>query len=85
MMNMRIKELAGQAGLIKKKFSFDQWWTEDLTLAQEKFAELIVKECADRCEKIGFRWHAIDSERASGAKVGAFECAKDLKKHFEVK
>lgn len=50
----------------------------------EKFAELIVKECAQRCEEIGFRWHAIDSARASGAKAGAFECATDLKKHFGV-
>ncbi len=75
-MNERIKELYDRA------MSTDEYGYK---FDPEKFAELIVKECATRCEDIGFKWHAIDSTRASGAKAGAFECATELKKHFGVK
>ena len=47
-MNARIKELAREAGIVNRKFSFGQWWETDLTTEQKKFAELIVRECADR-------------------------------------
>ena len=42
-MNERIKELAEQAGL---EYNFDPM----LWLKHEKFAELIVRECAQFCE-----------------------------------
>ena len=45
-MNERIKELAEQAGIVNRKFSFGQWWETDLTPEQEKFAQLIILECA---------------------------------------
>ena len=48
-MNERIKQLAEQAGIVNRKFSFGQWWETDLTTEQKKFAELIVKECALQC------------------------------------
>jgi len=42
-MNERIKELAEQAGYTKDMFGIGHW---DMTECQ-KFAELIVRECAD--------------------------------------
>ena len=45
-MNERIRELAEQAGIVNRKFSFGQWWETDLTPEQKNFAELIVRECA---------------------------------------
>ena len=44
-MNERIKQLAEQAGIVNRKFSFGQWWETDLTPEQKKFVELIVREC----------------------------------------
>jgi hypothetical protein len=44
-MNKRIQELAEQAGLISSEFNgFDR---TTITKAEEKFAELIVQECAE--------------------------------------
>jgi hypothetical protein len=45
MMNERIKELAKQAGLINRRFMFGQYYEDELTDEQKKFAELIVREC----------------------------------------
>lgn len=71
-MNQRIKELAEQAG--------DDW---DHTLEEdrkflEKFAQLIVRECADICNKIYFERYpdAEDFERS--------EEGDAIKKHFGV-
>jgi len=44
-MNERIKELAEQAQ--KVAYYIDGGYTPIMTLDQEKFAELIVRECAD--------------------------------------
>ena len=43
-MNKRIKKLAIEAKLIAKPNGFDQ---NNLSKAQQKFAELIIRECAD--------------------------------------
>ena len=43
-MNKRIRQLAKQAKLISKPNGFDQ---NNLSKAQQKFAELIISECAD--------------------------------------
>ena len=61
-MNERIKELAKKAGvdLIHGKF---------MTASQEKFAELIVKECANRIDY----WESRQGEHSD-----------DLLKHFGV-
>ena len=43
-MNERIKELAEQAGLtMNNPLAYEQWYLDSL----EKFAELIVRECAE--------------------------------------
>lgn len=83
-MNERIIELANKANEgIGYKFRLEE--AKEIHEWMEKFAELIVKECAEKCESIGFEWHKIDSTRASGKKACAFECAVELKKHFGVK
>jgi hypothetical protein len=50
-MNERIKELALEAGIVSKYFSFDQWWEQELTPEQEKFAKLIIQECVKFLEE----------------------------------
>ena len=71
-MNERIKELAGQAnsdldGAIPFGFA-------------EKFAELIVKECADICMELAAKCAGLPSEGAL-----AVDCANLIKQDFGVK
>lgn len=73
-MNQRIKELA-------KSVQCERHWTEEDI---EKFAELIVRECAQRCEDIAIKNQVEETTYAAGKKAGAFECAADLKQHFGV-
>jgi hypothetical protein len=72
---MRIKELAEQAGpnIVKE---FDQ---EDIDFC-EKFAELIVRECAEVIAPMG-DWCGGHGEPSVPSTM---ECAKRLKKHFGV-
>jgi hypothetical protein len=49
-MNKRIRELGEQAGITTRKFSFDQYWERPLTKEEEKFAEVIIEECAKIAE-----------------------------------
>ena len=78
-MNERIRQLAEQAGIVNRKFSFGQWWENDLTTEQKKFAELIVKECV-RCIDDG------RGEVSSMAEHGWRQiCQKEIKEHFGVK
>ena len=71
-MNERIKELAEQA---KKNEPFECSYTKDQWL--EKFAELIVQECAGICHKM-----AEDSD--SYVVHDGDTCAEQIKKHFGV-
>lgn len=50
----------------------------------ENFTELIVRECALRCEEIAFKHQVEETTYAAGKKAGAFECASDLRQHFGV-
>ena len=74
-MNERIRELALQAGSThKQNLGVYQFYTDEL----EKFAELIVRECADICNKIYFDRYpdAEDFERS--------EEGDAIKQHFGV-
>jgi len=72
-MNERIRELARQAQ--KVVGHTDGGYTEIKVLDQEKFAELIVKECLNK----------IENEAAQYAEpVWAFELVNDIKEHFGV-
>ena len=76
-MNERIRELAEQAtkyafewaegdSKINPKITPDKW----LKAYQEKFAELIVRECIRLCDQVDV--------------VGADECIDNIKEHFEI-
>ena len=74
-MNERIRQLAEQAGSThKQNLGVYQFYTDEL----EKFAELIVRECADICNKIYFDRYpdAEDFERS--------EEGDAIKQHFGV-
>ena len=74
-MNERIKQLAIEANLISSESNgFDQ---TRLSIAQQKFAELIVRECAGICHKM-----AEDSD--SYVVHDGDTCAEQIKKHFGV-
>ena len=75
-MNKRIKELAEQAGLDLIHGNF-------MTTPQEKFAELIVRECADICTD---PYHKGDAETGTGFGYTTADerCAELIKKHFGV-
>ena len=79
-MNERIKELIEQAGFEEKdgRISIQGVYMFNTT-RMEKFAELIVKECADICNKIYFDRYpdAEDFERS--------EEGDAIKEHFGVK
>ena len=71
-MNERIKELYSQAGLtMNNPLAYEQWYLDAL----EKFAELIVKECANEILKWKSEPFPFDPEFA----------AKLIKDHFEIK
>jgi hypothetical protein len=84
-MNERIKELWSQAGghyNSGNQHTWPQYTIDD----PEKFAELIVKECADiinhRADTCS-DW--LDSVKANEAvREGQRECAKTIKEHFGV-
>jgi hypothetical protein len=75
-MNERIRELADEAGSThKQNLGVYQFYTDEL----EKFAELIVRECAEQSMSIG-RYNTpsgITPDLAMAIAVG-------LKKHFGV-
>jgi hypothetical protein len=76
-MNEHIKELAIEAKLIASEPNgFDQ---NNLSKSQQKFAELIVRECANHCDLL--LDHKINSEWSRGT----HDCSKAIKKHFGVK
>ena len=82
-MNERIRELADEAA----KYSaimFLQTGENGNKLFVEKLAELIVWECAKRCEGIAVKNQVEETTYAAGKKAGAFECSADLKEHFGV-
>jgi hypothetical protein len=68
-MNKRIRVLAQQC------------WDrrlDGLHFDQEKFAELIVKECANHCDLL------LDHKISSEWSRGTHDCSRAIKKHFGV-
>ena len=70
-MNERIRELAEQAGFIDKGNNHTAYMSFD----HQKFAELIVKECADAI---------INDKRLSDVRSAANGCVRTVKEHFGV-
>ena len=90
-MNERIKQLADQAWReILDETSIDGdssnvYSPDEVVAFEQKFAELIVKECAELMKKESEEYHSIGSDYCDN-KAEAFDEAVDLvKKHFGVK
>ena len=75
-MNERIRELAIQSGL-NAPYGSDHEGLRDFDY--RKFAELIVRECANHCDLL--LDHKINSEWSRGT----HDCSKAIKKHFGLK
>ncbi len=74
-MNERLKQLAIESKLIAPEYNgFDH---TRLSISQQRFAELIVAECAGICHKM-----AEDSD--SYVVHDGDTCAEQIKKHFGV-
>ena len=72
-MNERIKQLAIQAKLISAEYNgFDP---TRLSMSQQKFAELIVKECAEHLESSVL----VPNSEHSRVK---WKCIRAIKEHF---
>ncbi len=85
-MNDVIKEIAKQCGAVFVESSTDYFgdrhpagiWTDRVDL--QKFAELIVRKCADICEQ-RYATHKDLSDES----VEAMMCSNAIKEHFGVK
>lgn len=72
-MNERIKQLWEEAA---KTTQSDSW--EEQTKFMERFAELIVRECANQCDLL------LDHRISSEWSRGTHDCSRAIKKHFGV-
>ena len=85
-MNERIQELALQAKFmaeedINRQISYNA----ELKAFAEKFAELIVRECASICEINGLSYkHSFTPAKAKLAESTSNHCAMMINKHFGV-
>jgi len=72
-MNERIKELMEEAGIY-------DFVVESMGINEEmeKFAELIVLECANHCDLL------LDHKISSEWSRGTHDCSRAIKKHFGV-
>jgi hypothetical protein len=75
MMNERIRELALRSGL-NASYGSDREGLRDFDY--EKFAELIVRECANHCDLL------LDHKMSSEWSRGTHDCSKAIKKDFGV-
>jgi hypothetical protein len=82
-MNERIRELAVQARqeFLKLPTGYTPEQVGMYPQLMEKFAELIVRECAKRVESKADRWGNMTDEIINEC---ILKCAKDLKEHFGV-
>jgi hypothetical protein len=89
-MNNKVLELAEQVDIIKRPNMFGMGW--DYTISEhqlEKFAELIVKECASICDRLedGYSKESgcqfKDDDNALKG-MGAGICCTEILEHFGV-
>ena len=78
-MNERIKDIIGQNCVSEYYAGILCWRLSESQL--EKFAELIVRECASRVTSKADRWGNMTDEIINECII---ECATDLKQHFGV-
>ena len=78
-MNKRIRELAEQAGFIDRGTNHTAYMNFD----HEKFAELIVRECAEQIIAKGTDW--VDfAPSQTGVRPEYWDMAQQIKQHFGV-
>ena len=80
-MNNKIKELADQAGFgLRRDGEIYTSRLEHLPITEDlaKFAELIVRECANHCDLL------LDHKISSEWSRGTHDCSRAIKKHFGV-
>ena len=76
-MNERIRELSEQAReYAESKMQFTG--VKDSAAYDEKFAELIVRECANHCDLL------LDHKISSEWSRGTHDCSRAIKQHFGV-
>lgn len=75
-MNQHLEDLMYRAGLTAQG-SWDSMDPYDQQ-AIERFAELIVRECANHCDLL------LDHKMSSEWSRGTHDCSKAIKKHFGV-
>jgi arginyl-tRNA synthetase len=82
-MNERIKELAKQA----EEYADIEYNASDLDwyeLKEEKFAELIVRECAEITDGLSKLYPRTDVAFDVGYTMGTSRATKEIKQHFGV-
>ena len=77
-MNERIRELADQATSIVEMVSSSGFTSSYANFDREKFAELIVRECANHCDLL------LDHKISSEWSRGTHDCSRAIKEHFGV-
>ena len=77
-MNPRIQELAEQAGYQADMFGFGHWDQPEC----QKFAELIVRECAEISEQS--QWSEAKGEYYEGFNEAMIYVSNKIKEHFGV-
>ena len=87
-MNQRIEKLAEQAGIWKPTHDHKTWVKGEYISSPgelEKFAELIVRDCASICEINGQSYkHSFTPAKARLAESTSNHCGLMIKKHFGV-
>ena len=86
-MNERIKQLAERADKYAEQnihyyngqFDGLTWGQKIKQARDEKFAELIVRECANQCDLL------LDHKISSEWSRGTHDCSRAIKKHFGIK
>jgi hypothetical protein len=92
-MNERIKELVKQSGgefwqrLENDIVNPEAYITFDPPESLEKFAELIVRECAGICDNLEDEgvYHGVGEEHGTASIASAADCSFYIKTHFAVK
>ena len=77
-MNERLKQLAMQCNAWEQVYNPHKFMV-DRTFDVEKFAELIVKECAKVCDDLD-----IDDWGDKSFDDGTYYCSRAIKQHFGV-
>lgn len=81
-MNEHIKELVGQAKFMAEEITNKKISANDeLYVFAEKFAELIICECADVCYQHGIAAGGVDTP----FDYGYTDCGNDIKRTFGIK